>query len=276
MAAADTAGRGTCSLCAEWNVPRDPLKLWGNTYYVGTEGLSALLVTSPEGHVLIDGALPESAPLIAANVAALGFRLADVRLILNSHGHFDHAGGIEALRRASGAEVAASAASARELRAGASGADDPQHGELLPFPPVARVREVADGDTVRMGPLALTMRATPGHTAGASTWTWTSCEGGRCLDMVYADSMTPVSAEGYRFSGDAAAPIRAGFERSYAVLESLPCDVLVTPHPSASGLWERVAAREAGAADALADPAACVRYAAAARTRLADRLASEP
>ena len=271
-APADTA-QPACSMCAEWNRPHAPLRVYGNTHFVGTDGLSVVLVTSPEGHVLIDGALPESAPLIRANVEALGFRMADVRLILNSHEHFDHAGGLGALQQASGATVVARAPAALVLEAGRSGPDDPQDGELLAFPAVETVRRVADGETVRVGPLALTAHATPGHTAGGTTWTWTSCEGGRCLNLVYADSLTPVSADGFRFRD--APTILADFERTFATVERLPCDVLVTPHPSASRLWDRVAARDAGDADALVDPAACTRYAATARQRLADRLASE-
>src|SRR5919198_3963806 len=101
-----------CPSCAEWNAPHAPVRIHGNTYFVGTNGLSAILVTSPAGHVLIDGGLPESAPLIAANIRAAGFRVEDVKLILNSHDHFDHAGGIAALQRLSGARVAASPLSA--------------------------------------------------------------------------------------------------------------------------------------------------------------------
>ncbi|HEX8384641.1 MAG TPA: subclass B3 metallo-beta-lactamase, partial [Rubricoccaceae bacterium] len=227
-------------------MPHDPVPVYGNTYYVGTSGLSAVLVTSPEGHVLIDGALNESAPLIAANVEALGFRVEDVELILNSHAHFDHAGGIAALQRASGAAVAASPSSAAVLAAGAPGPDDPQYADLLPLPmaPVRPVRVLADGETVRVGPLALTAHFTPGHTAGGTTWTWTSCEDGRCLDMVYADSLTPISEEGYRFSqSDRYPSVLADFERSYAVLEGLPCDVLLAPHPGAAGRFERLDAR---------------------------------
>ena len=257
---------------------RAPVQIYGNTYYVGTNGLSAILVTSPEGHVLIDGALNESAPLIEANVEALGFRMDDVKFILSSHAHFDHAGGIAALQQASGAEVAASPSSAAVLEAGAPGPDDPQYAELLPVPmvPVRDVRVLADGETVRVGPLALTAHFTPGHTAGGTTWTWTSCAGGRCLRMVYADSLTPVSEEGYRFSQSERYPsILTDFERSYTVVEALACDVLLTPHPESSGLFERVEARAQGDEDALVDPTACSRYADAARRRLAQRLESE-
>ncbi|HEX8298073.1 MAG TPA: subclass B3 metallo-beta-lactamase [Rubricoccaceae bacterium] len=265
-----------CDNCAAWNVPHAPVHLYGTTYYVGTAGLSAILVTSPQGHVLIDGALQESAPLIAANVEALGFRMEDVKLILNSHAHYDHAAGIAALQHASGATVAATAASAAVLRSGRSGPDDPQAAELLPMTPVPDVRVVSDGETVRVGPLALTAHATPGHTAGGTTWSWTACEGGRCLTMVYADSISPVSEEGFRFSqSDRYPTILADFERSFATLDALPCDILMTPHPEGSRLFERIAARDAGVADALVDPAGCSRYAAAGRERLARRLETE-
>lgn len=265
-----------CTYCAEWNEPHAPFRIHGNSYYVGTNGLGAILVTSPEGHVLIDGALPESAPLIVANIEALGFRVEDVRLILNSHAHFDHAGGIAPLQGASGATVAASPASSRVLAAGRSGADDPQYGELLPFPAVEEVAVIADGDTLRVGPLALTAHFTPGHTAGGTTWSWRSCEGDECLDLVYADSLTPVSADGYFFSRSERYPsVLTDFAHSFAVLEQIACDILLTPHPAASNLWERLDAREGGLEHALIDTAACARYAGTARQRLAERLESE-
>jgi metallo-beta-lactamase class B len=260
-----------CPSCAGWNVPQPPLRLFGNTYYVGTRGLGAVLVTSPEGHVLIDGGLPDSAPLILENVRALGFDPADVRLILNSHAHFDHAGGIAALQRASGARVAASAASAPVLASGRTGHDDPQFGIAFDFPAVAVSDTVADGETVRVGPLALTLHLTPGHTTGGSTWSWRSCEGERCLSFVYADSRTPVSADGFRYSDGPYATAVADFERGAALLERLPCDVLVTPHPGASSLWERIVAGPEG----LVDATACRRYAAAGREQLRRRLERE-
>jgi metallo-beta-lactamase class B len=237
---------------------------------VGTHGLSAILVTSNQGHILLDGALPESAPLIEANIRALGFRMEDVKLILNSHAHFDHAGGIAALQRASGAAVAASPASAPVLRRGTSGPDDPQYGVLLAFPAVERVRVISDGEIVRVGPLALTAHFTPGHTPGGTSWAWKSCEGKRCLDFVYADSQTPVSADGFLYTRNRTYPSAiADYERGFALLERLPCDVLLTPHPGASGLWDRVAKKD------LVDRSACRRYAATARGQLARRVATE-
>ncbi len=261
-----------CPSCAAWNAPHAPVKLHGNTYYVGTDGLTALLITSSAGHVLIDGGLPESAPLIARNIEALGFRLQDVKLILNSHDHYDHAGGVAELARVTGANVAASPPSAATLRAGRSGPNDPQFAMILAFPKVPRVRVIADGDTLRVGSLAVAAHFTPGHTAGGTSFSWQSCEADRCLDMVYADSQTPISDDTFRFSGDSRYPtVREDFARGHAVLERLRCDVLLTPHPGASRLWERLAPGGGG----LIDPAACARYAATARAALAKRLETE-
>lgn len=261
-----------CPSCAAWNRPHAPVRLFGNTWYVGTDGLTALLITSDAGHVLIDGGLPNSAPLILANVRAAGFRPEDIKVILNSHEHWDHAGGIAALAEVTGARVMASGPSVPVLRRGLPGRDDPQHALALPMPPVPAVHEVADGGVVRVGPLALTMHRTGGHTPGGSTWTWRSCEGARCLDVVYADSRTPISADGFRFTDSAEYPTAvADFRRGEALLERLSCDLLVTPHPGASRLWERVAAGP----EALVDREACRRYAAAGRAALDARLARE-
>lgn len=261
-----------CSSCAEWNQPQAPVRIHGNTFYVGTRGLTALLITSPEGHVLIDGALPNSAPLILENVRALGFRVEDIKLILNSHVHYDHAGGLAALQRASGARVAASVPSAPVLERGTSAPGDPQHGELLDFPAVRNVQRFADGETLRVGPIALTAHLTPGHTQGGTTWTWRSCDGAGCVDMVYADSHSPISADGFRYTDSRAYPNAvADFERGFRKLETLSCDILITPHPSGSSLWERLERGPAG----LIDRKACERYAAAGRQRLARRLQEE-
>lgn len=267
-----------CPSCAEWNAPARPVHLYGSTYYVGTRGLGAILLTSPAGHVLIDAGLPESAALVMANIRALGFRVEDIHLILSSHAHFDHAGGIAAVQRASGARVAASPASAAVLTRGTAGPDDPQYDVALAYPAVTDtvIRELADADTLRVGSMVLTAHFTPGHTRGGTTWSWRECEAKECLDFVYADSQTPVSADGFLFTRNASYPtVLQDFARSQAVLEQLSCDVLLTPHPGASRMWERLEARERGDASALRDPEACRRYAATAREHLARRVGEE-
>jgi metallo-beta-lactamase class B len=276
VASALAQEEASCLQCAEWNQPQEPFRIYGNTYFVGVHGLSSILVTSGEGHVLIDGALPESAEAIARSVRALGFRIEDVRLIVNSHAHWDHAGGIAELRRLSGAQVAVSRASADVFRQGRSGRDDPQFGVASPFPPVPDVRIIEDGETLRAGPLALTARLTPGHTRGGTSWTWRSREGERCLDIVYADSLTAVSADGFLYTRSADYPdALRDFARSFEILSAVPCDILITPHPGASNLFEKLERRERGERDAFIDPAACRNYASAARERLRKRVEAE-
>lgn len=263
-----------CASCAEWNRPRVPFRIFGNTYYVGPLGLSSVLITSDAGHVLIDGALPQSVPQIVANIRALGFRIEDVKLILNSHVHFDHAGGIAELQRITGARVVASKWSAAVLRKGGVGRDDPQYGSVAPVAAVKHVDELRDGESFRVGDIVITAHLTPGHTPGGTSWTWKSCESAVCRNLVYADSLTPVSADGFKFtkSPDAA----ADFEKSFAFLESVPCDVLVTVHPDVSRLWDRVEARERGVKpDPMVDSAACHQLAERGREQFRRRLASE-
>ena len=271
-----------CDACDEWNVPHEPFRVFGNTYYVGVAGLSAVLITSEEGLILLDGGLPQSAPRIDASIRKLGFRTEDIRLIVNSHAHFDHAGGIAALQRASGARVAASASGARAIEQGEAPADDPQFAfglEANRFPAAKDVRVVRDGETLRIGPLAVTAHLTPGHTPGSTTWTWRSCEGPRCLDVVYADSLNAVSAPGFRFTGDAARPsLEAAFRHSIATVAALPCEILLAVHPGFAGLDEKLRRRQeapAAAADPFVDPQACRAYAAAAAGRLDERVAEE-
>jgi metallo-beta-lactamase class B len=265
-----------CKQCAEWNIPQDPLRIFGNTYYVGVRGLASILITSPQGHVLIDGGTAESAPKIAASVRALGFRMEDVKLILNSHVHHDHAGGIAELQRLSGATVAASEPTALVLKSGNLGPDDPQYGIGLPIQTVATVKIVKDGEVLHVGPLSLTAHMTPGHTPGGTTWTWQSCEPNRCLNMVYADSLTPMSADTFRFSSSRTYPqARQDFAKSFATLSALPCDILLTPHPTVSSFWERLAKRENGDTNGFVDSTACKRYADDARASLQKRLQQE-
>ncbi len=264
----------SCANCAAWNKPRQAFRIYGNTYYVGTHGLSSVLIASEAGHVLIDGALPESAPLIVANIRSLGFRIEDVKLIVNSHAHFDHAGGIAELQRLSGARVAASQWTAHVMNTGAAPRDDPQFGALAPIARVARIEILKNGETLSAGAVAVTAHLTPGHTPGGTSWTWRSCENGRCLNLVYADSLTPVSAAGFLFSRRKEYPHADDFERSFSFLDSTPCDILITPHPEASNLWRRLEQRESRP-DALIDPTACRVLAETSREQLRKRLATE-
>ena len=266
-----------CDDCEAWNKRREPFKIFGNSYVVGTDGLSAILIAGDAGLVLLDGGLEQSAALIDGNIRKLGFRTEDVRLIVNSHGHFDHAGGIAALQRASGATVAASPSGADALRRGENTTDDPQYGfgrEFNGFPAVKDVKVIKDSEVLRVGNVAITANFTPGHTPGSTTWTWRSCEGSQCLNLVYADSISAVSAPGFRFT--AQPPLVAQMRRSITRVGELPCDIVVSTHPSATNLDEKIKKRAAqkGGPDPFVDHG-CKALAAAAMKGLEARIAEE-
>lgn len=261
---------------ADWYAPQDPFPIYGNSYYVGTGGISAVLITSKAGHVLVDAGGPLAVEQVAAHIRQLGFKVEDIRMILVSHEHYDHAGATAALQKMSGAAVLASPAAVRVLASGQPDQADPQLPNLELIAPVARLRAVRDGETVRVGPLAVTAHFTPGHTKGATSWTWRSEEAGRSVDVVYADSLTALAAEGRRFSDNPLYPnAPADVEHSAALVAALPCDVLLTPHPERGGLWERKARQGQLGDAAFIDRDACRRYAADARANLAHVLADE-
>ena len=267
----------SCPNCITLNKAQPPFRIFGSTYYVGTHGLSSILITSPAGHVLIDGDLPESAGMIAGNIRLLGFRMEDVKLIVNSHVHFDHAGGIADLQRRSGAHVAASEWSAEVLRKGGVGKGDPQYGTLPPLAAVKNVSTFRDGESLHVGEITVTAHLTPGHTPGGTSWTWKTCEGSACYDMVYADSLNPISTPGFRFTKSREYPQAVeDFEKSFAFFDAVPCDVLITAHPEVSGFWDRLVLREKGVKpDPFIDSGACHKLADSAREKLRQRLADE-
>jgi metallo-beta-lactamase class B len=265
-----------CGSCEAWNVAQKPFKVVGNTYYVGTKELSAMLVTTPKGHVLLDGALPQSAPQVVANIKALGYDIKDVKYILNSHAHWDHAGAIGALQKASGATVLASEWGARVMRAGTVEQDDPQYDAKEPvhFPKVANVRAVKDNEVIRIGEVAITALMTPGHTPGSTSWTWKACDGGKCYDVVYADSLTAVSMDDFRFSGGNGKPdITESFRSTIERVGKLKCDVIVSTHPGFTDTLDKLAKTTAGHNAFLAG--GCEEYAAGALKRLDERIAKE-
>jgi len=227
-----------------------------------------LLIAGDEGHVLIDSGPAEAAPLVLANIRRLGFAPRDVKWIVTSHEHHDHVGGIAALQAATGAKLAANEAAKRQLETGRYDPADPQFGINDPFQPAHVDRVMRDGDVLTVGPLQLTMHATPGHAPGSTSWTWQSCGGTDCSSIAYLDSVTAVSADAYRFTDHPA--YLAAFRQSLDKIEAIECDFVITPHPGASQLYERLAG------DApLFDDNACQHYARWGREQLDARLARE-
>ena len=271
-----------CDDCATWNRPREPFRVVGNTYYVGTEGLSALLLTGSAGHILLDAGLTQSAPLIVENIRKLGFKPEDIKMILVSHGHFDHAGGVHALQRFTGARVAASAPTAQALRRGENTPDDPQFGfgkAFNGFPSVKDVLVLGDQQQVRVpGAPVIVAHMIPGHTPGSTAFTWRDqCRNAEqnfgCLNMVYADSLTSVSAPGFKYGKRL-----ESFRRSIERVAALPCDIVLSPHPQFTQvdhkLKRRAELRGAGP-DPFIDPNGCRAYAADGLKRLEARILEE-
>ncbi|MDQ8756276.1 subclass B3 metallo-beta-lactamase [Sphingosinicella sp. LHD-64] len=259
-----------------WLTPLPPAHVHGNTYFVGFAGLGVALIRTSDGLILLDGAVPQAVRDVEANIRRLGFRVEDIRYILTTEPHWDHVGGVAALARDSGAIVVAGAPAAEVFRTGRVGSDDPQSAHLTPFPAVANVRAMADGEMLRLGDTTVTARATPGHTAGSMSWSWRSCEGARCLDVVFGASLNAVSADGYRFSDPAHRTVVESFRSSFAAMRALPCDILITSHPDQFGLDARYRRFQAGEQpNPLIDPNACRAYADRAEQRLDARLATE-
>jgi metallo-beta-lactamase class B len=267
----ETAGPLFASQCKDWDdydKPAPPVRIFGNTYLVGTCGISSILITDPAGDILIDAGTENDPDLIVANLGKLGVRPTDVKYILHSHEHFDHVGGIAKLQRLTGAQLISSAAAAPVLNSGRANTEDPQYGLDKSFPAAHVDRVVEDGEQVRIGNTILIALATPGHTPGALTWHWGSCQGGICRQIVYADSLTPVSDDKYRFSDHPA--YLAAYRASIAKVAALDCDILLTPHPSASHMIDRLALGKP-----LDDPNGCRDYAAGLTKQLDERLAKE-
>lgn len=269
IAASFTPIKQACEGRDGWSDAAPPALIYGNVYMVGTCGITALLVTTSQGHFLIDGATAEAATGIAENIRKLGFELNDVRYLLATHEHVDHAGGLAELKRITGAIFVTRAAAQDAMASGMPGPTDPQLGLLAPFEGLTAEVILEDGEQLRLGKQVLTMIATPGHTPGGTSWTWQSCDGTQCRQIVYADSLNAVSAEGYRFTDHPAyvATIRASIARISGLSK---CDILISPHPFQSQLFERLFD-----ISKLVDPTGCARYASAAKQRLDARLAKE-
>lgn len=248
-----------------WRQPIAPFQIADHTWYIGTQGLSALLVRTPEGAVLIDGGMPQAAEMLLRRMRELGVQPQDLRFILHSHAHGDHAGPIAAVRRATGARLVSNAESAVLLARG--GSNDLHFGDGILYPPVQADRLVMDGEAIELGGLRFIAHYTPGHTPGSLSWTWRDTRDGKTIDIAYADSL---SAPDYQLAGNPRYPrIVDDYRRTFATVRALPCDLLITPHPDASG-WTPAATAAPHPA-----PITCRAYADKAEGRFDAQLASQ-
>lgn len=235
---------------AAWTKPTTGFQVIGNIYYVGTEGLSAWLITSSKGHVLIDGGMPQNAPLVEANIKALGFKLSDVDLILNSHAHFDHAGALAQLKKTTGAVFIASAGDKWALENGKyPGSEDVTY---LNFPGVKVDKIVADGETLSVGSNTLKANITPGHTKGCTSWTTSVKDGSKTYKVIFWCS-TSVAAN--RLVPNPQYPgIVADYQKTFTKLAGMQADVFLAPHPDQMNLAAKRAAKGPGKPNPFVDP----------------------
>lgn len=244
----------------EQNGPQRPFRIIGNIYYVGDSDVTSFLIVTPAGDILIDGGYVATAPRIERNIRALDFRLHDVKILLNTHAHFDHAGGLAQLKRDTGAKFEAMQGDAAVLANGGRG--DFYFGDRAIFPPVKPDRILHDGDTVALGGQSLRAVLTSGHTKGCTTWTWTVKDDGRLYHVVDVCSATVLP--GYRLLGNAKYPgIAHDYARTFRHLASLPCDVFLGAHGSFFSMQEKLAklhANGTGGPNPFIDPAGYRRY----------------
>ncbi|MBL0965641.1 MAG: subclass B3 metallo-beta-lactamase [Blastomonas sp.] len=270
IAAAEAEPVGEFATEMRWNERMAPFTILGNVHYVGTAGIGVFLITTLEGHVLIDGALAQSVPQILDNIRTLGFEPKDVKYILNTHGHFDHAAGLAGLQRASGAKVIASAADKPYLEAG-----HVDHGPTKDalFPPVRVDRTVGDGDTITLAGTTLTAHLTPGHSPGCTSWSLTAKDSTgmprkvflHCSASLGGQSLVPPAYPG----------MADNYRASFAKVRAMQADVFLANHDMFFGLHEKRARQLAGEKDAFVDPGELQRFNARMEAAFVKTLADE-
>jgi metallo-beta-lactamase class B len=239
-----------------WNQPVEPFRIAGNIYYVGASDITSYLITTPKGHILIDSGFLETVPQIRVNVAKLGFRLEDVKFLLNSHAHYDHAGGLAELRRLTKAKLLVSEPDSDLMANGGKG--DPNFGDRFPFEGVRADETFRDGKKIKLGGVTLTANITSGHTRGCTTWTTETKDQGRTLKAVFVCS---TSAPGYKLVGNEKYPnIYADYQATFARLERLQPDIFLSAHGAQFDLQGKIERMKAGAGNPFIDAAGYRRY----------------
>jgi metallo-beta-lactamase class B len=210
------------------NTPIDPFRIIGNIYYVGPAEVTSFLITTPKGHILIDSGYAETVPQIKANVVKLGFKLEDVKYLLNTQAHFDHAGGFAELKKLTNAKMIASSGDKTLLEDG--GKRDFTWGDTLSYEPVKVDRIVAGGDKLSLGGVTLKAVMIPGHTKGSTAWTYELKDGDKTYNVIFFGSTT---APGYKFVGNTMYPnIVTDYESTFAAAKKLKVDIFLASHGS--------------------------------------------
>lgn len=259
---------------ASWSAPTPPFKIADNLYYVGTEGISVFLITTPKGHIVIDGAMPGSDKTIEASIKALGFKVSDVKILLNTHAHFDHAAGLAGLKRDTGARMIASAPDRKALETGTYlGFEEVK---ALDFDPVKVDQIIKDGDKVSLGGMVLTAHITPGHTAGCTTWTFPVKADGKVRQaLLYCSTSVALNRLVDRKRGPQYPGIVAAYQQTFARLKTMKADIFLAPHNEQFGLDAKRAKLKAGGPNPFIDPTELARRVAASEADFKRDLAKQ-
>lgn len=255
-----------------WNQPVEPFRIAGNVYYVGANEITSYLITTPKGHILLDAGFKETVPQITANIVKLGFKVADVKYLLNSQAHYDHAAGLADLRSLTRAKLLASVEDAKLLARG--GKDDPNFGDQYPFEPVTADKTFSDGWNLKLGGTKVTASVTPGHTKGCTTWSTTVNEGGKKVNVIFVCSTT---APGYNLINNAKYPeIANDFNRTFERMKGFKVDIFLSAHASQFKLAEKMQALRRGTQpNPFIDPQGYKAYLDATEEAFRERLASQ-
>ena len=259
------------TLRVKWNTPTEPFKMIGNVYYVGTNGLASYLITSPQGHILVDTVMPEATSQIKANIEKLGFKVTDIKYLVNTHAHIDHTGGLAEMKQASGGQLVAGEADKALLEGGYyPGA---QEDDALKFPPVKVDRTVREGDKVTVGDVTLTARETPGHSPGCTSWEFTVKDGDAtrsvlifCSGTVALNRLVPNPT----YPG-----IVTDYRKTFARARDMKVDVLLAPHPEMYRMQDKRAMLLDGVPNPFVKPGEFNTYAATLEKAFEDALAKQ-
>jgi len=257
-AQAQTVKDFLAAVTKKWTTPFEPFQLIGNIYYVGTDGIAVYIIKTSQGLILLDTALPESTGMIKDSITKLGFKVTDIKYILNSHAHFDHTGGFAELKKETGAQLVAGERD-RPLLEGGYYPGDEKNSDLA-FPAVKVDRPVKEGDKVTLGDTTLTARSMPGHSPGCTSWEMTVKDGGQDRDVLFFCSGTVALN---RLVGNPTYPgIVDDYRSTYAKAKAMKPDVLLASHPEVYGMQAKRAAMKDGAPNPFVKPGELATYVA--------------
>jgi len=240
----------------DWSLSFEPRKIIGNVYYVGSNQISSFLIVTPAGHILLDTGHIKMLPQVEANIEKLGFKVKDVKMLLNSHSHFDHCGGFAEFKRQTGAKVIASKLDGDAMMRGGKG--DFYWGDDLAYEPVTPDRIVSDGERIELDGVSLTAHVTPGHTKGCTSWSMRVNEEGKDYDVLFVCGLT---ASLYKLTNNDQYPnIVEDVRSTLRSLRATHADVMLAPHGFYFDLEGKASRQKAGAPNPFIDPSELVRH----------------